>query len=76
MSTESCGYDRFSVGDEYLIFAYRESGKLETGICEGTKLLSSAANELKELGSGYPPVDGQSPVIPPPHTGARSFREV
>ncbi|MFF3923572.1 hypothetical protein [Paenibacillus lactis] len=60
MSSESCGYDRFSVADEYLIFAYRESGNLETGICEGTKLLSSAANELKELGSGYPPVDGQS----------------
>ncbi|MEK3784215.1 hypothetical protein [Paenibacillus sp. FSL R5-0810] len=33
---------------------------METGICEGTKLLSPAANGLKELGSGYPPVDGQS----------------
>ncbi|WP_159887274.1 hypothetical protein [Paenibacillus puerhi] len=41
-SSASCGYERFAVGESYLIFASRDPDRLETGICEGTKPLSQA----------------------------------
>ncbi|GAB6927298.1 hypothetical protein JCM10914A_12810 [Paenibacillus sp. JCM 10914] len=59
-SSASCGYEGFEVGREYLVFAHLNgNGQLETGICEGTGLLSAASAELGELGQGYIPVPGE-----------------
>jgi hypothetical protein len=43
-----CGYD-FLVGVEYLVYAapHPATGKLYTGICERTRLLSAAADDLE-----------------------------
>ncbi|WP_339268194.1 hypothetical protein NYE54_29920 [Paenibacillus sp. FSL K6-1330] len=60
MSSASCGYDQFAVGSEFLVFASVESGQLRTGMCDGTKLLSTAGKELTELGDGYPPEDASA----------------
>ncbi|WP_259445145.1 hypothetical protein [Paenibacillus lautus] len=57
VSSASCGYDQFAVGSEFMVFASAESGQLRTGMCDGTKLLSTAGQELTELGDGYPPED-------------------
>lgn len=61
MSSASCGYDQFAVGSEYLVFASAESGRLATGLCDGTKLLTAAGKELSELGAGYPPKAASAP---------------
>ncbi|WP_127583716.1 hypothetical protein [Paenibacillus koleovorans] len=58
MSSASCGYDNFIVGEEYLVSAYTHEGQLKTGICEMTRPLSLATEELKLLGSGLPPIPG------------------
>jgi hypothetical protein len=60
VSSSSCGYDQFAVGSEFLVFASAESGQLRTGMCDGTKLLSTATKELTELGDGYPPDDASA----------------
>ncbi|PJN48649.1 hypothetical protein PAEVO_63770 [Paenibacillus sp. GM2FR] len=60
VSSASCGYDQFAVGSEFLVFASAESGQLRTGMCDGTKLLSTAGKELTELGAGYPPDDASA----------------
>lgn len=49
-----CGY-RFEVGARYLVFAYGDGTKLETNICQRTKGLADAAEDLKLLGKGRPP---------------------
>ncbi|WP_251035973.1 hypothetical protein [Paenibacillus sp. ISL-20] len=68
MSSASCGYDQFAVGSEFLVFASAESGELRTGMCDGTKLLSTAGKELTELGDGYPPEDASAPGESGPDT--------
>lgn len=65
MSTDSCGYGNFRVGQEYLVYAYGSPDRLETGLCERTTLLSGAAEDLQQLGAGYaplpsPPAQGRS----------------
>ncbi|WP_162341259.1 hypothetical protein [Paenibacillus paridis] len=55
MSSASCGYENFHEGQSYIVSAYEQDGKLETGICELTKPLSMVQEELKVLGEGYPP---------------------
>jgi hypothetical protein len=50
-----CGY-RFEVGARYLIFAYGGDAKLETNICQRTKGLEEATEDLKLLGKGKVPV--------------------
>ncbi|GAA0375757.1 hypothetical protein [Bacillus horti] len=52
--TASCGYD-FSVGEEYIVFAYGEPDALKTGLCERTKPLDAASEELAVLGEGKRP---------------------
>ncbi|WP_274654634.1 hypothetical protein [Paenibacillus humicola] len=52
-SSASCGYEGFEVNEEYIVFAYGDPDRLETGLCEGTKNLASAQKELKALGAGY-----------------------
>ncbi len=56
MSSASCGYDGFKVGDAYIVSAYDRSGELETGMCDLTKPVSTAGDELKVLGKGYDPL--------------------
>lgn len=54
-SSASCGYGGFEEGKSYIVSAYESSGKLETGMCELTKPLSMAEEELMLLGEGYAP---------------------
>jgi hypothetical protein len=45
-----CGY-RFEVGEHYLVYAYgSDENRLETNICQRTKKLADAENDLKLLG--------------------------
>ncbi|MDQ8734214.1 hypothetical protein [Paenibacillus sp. LHD-38] len=55
LSSASCGYEGFEVNEEYIVFAYGDPERLETGLCGGTKTLASAQEELKALGAGYEP---------------------
>lgn len=51
----SIGYD-FKVGNEYLVYANQsDSNQLETIICDRTKELSLAEEELAMLGDGKKP---------------------
>lgn len=52
----SCGY-HFSQDKEYIVFAYGSPDKLQTGLCERTKLLRGASEELAILGEGKAPTD-------------------
>lgn len=46
----------FQVGESYLVFARMdEDGKLRDGRCSGSKLLSEASKDLKELGRAKAP---------------------
>ncbi|CAM4500350.1 hypothetical protein FHS16_005610 [Paenibacillus endophyticus] len=54
-SSESCGYEGFGINEEFIVFAYGEADRLETGLCEGNKNLESAQEEIKALGVGYEP---------------------
>lgn len=47
---ESCGYEGFAVGQEYIVFAYGDEELLKTGLCERTKPVGAAAEELEALG--------------------------
>ncbi|WP_090726905.1 hypothetical protein [Paenibacillus sp. PDC88] len=60
-SSESCGYEGFEVDEEYIVFAYGPYDQLKTGLCEGTKQLDTAQEELVALGAGYKPVADASP---------------
>jgi hypothetical protein len=51
MSSASCGYE-FKMNTEYLVYAYGEEDGLETGLCERTKPISAAADDLAVLGKG------------------------
>lgn len=55
MSSASCGIENFQVGTEYLVSAYEDREHLETNICDLTKPLASAEEEVKILGAGYSP---------------------
>lgn len=54
-SSASCGIENFAMDAEYIVYAYGEPDMLETGICERTKLLSSASEDLAALGNGKEP---------------------
>jgi hypothetical protein len=53
-SSASCGF-KFELGKEYLVYAYGDKGDLQTGLCERTTLLTSAAEDLSILGKGKTP---------------------
>ena len=53
-SSASCGYT-FEKGREYLIYASGQPSELTTGLCSGTKPLSSARADLAVLGQGSAP---------------------
>ena len=50
-SSAACGYG-FTVGVDYLVYAYGGDGQLRTGLCSRTKRLDQAQTDLDELGSG------------------------
>jgi len=54
-----CGYE-FHEGVEYLVYGYphRETGRLYTGICQRTRLLSEAAEDLDYLSKKNDPSHG------------------
>jgi hypothetical protein len=51
ISSASCGYN-FEMNKEYLVYAYGDEYGLKTGLCERTKLISAAADDLAVLGEG------------------------
>jgi hypothetical protein len=55
VSSASCGYETFSLNNEYLIYAYGDKHKLGTGFCERTKPLVAAKEDLAILGIGQKP---------------------
>lgn len=65
LSSASCGFE-FMDGESYLVYAYArgkgDSDELTTGLCSRTVLLSSAGEDLKELGpSTYTGTAEESP---------------
>lgn len=50
-ASASCGYS-FDVNQTYLVYAYMGEGRLQTNLCSGNQLLSSAGEDLKVLGVG------------------------
>lgn len=69
-----CGFP-FSTSSSYLVYAGRTSGgKLTTTICDPTKSLGNAAQDLRELGPGKKPVHEVS--LPNPGGPARSLAPV
>lgn len=56
-----CGY-RFEVGENYLVYAYgSDENKLETNICQRTRRLADAGEDLKLLGNGKTLSTAQEP---------------
>ncbi|MGE0129886.1 MAG: hypothetical protein AB7U82_17530 [Blastocatellales bacterium] len=49
-----CG-GQFTVGGEYLVYAYWKEGSLTTLPCTRTSLLPNAGDDFKVLGEGQPP---------------------
>ncbi|GAA3402589.1 hypothetical protein ACFFNY_04670 [Paenibacillus hodogayensis] len=60
-ASPSCGYEGFAANERFIVFAYEADGKLKTGLCERTKPLAAATEELAALGAGYAPVAGSGP---------------
>lgn len=52
----SCSLD-FLEGESYLVYAYDFQGDLTTNICDRTKELSSAGEDLETLGKGSTPTE-------------------
>ena len=50
----SCGFN-FKLNEDYVVYAYGEEEKLMTGLCERTKSLDIAHEDLKALGEGKEP---------------------
>lgn len=57
-SSASCGYS-FQKREQYLVYASRQESQLGTGLCSGTKPLSSAQEDLAVLGRGETPRPGR-----------------
>jgi hypothetical protein len=48
LSGEACGFP-FREGQEYLVYVAAGAGGIETGICTGTKSITGAELEMKQL---------------------------
>lgn len=57
-SSAACGYE-FDQGDDYLVYAGESRDGLSTGLCSRTQPLSTATEDLRALGSGTAPAEGQ-----------------
>jgi len=64
-SSASCGYENFEVGTAYIVSAYNVPEDLHTNICDLTKPLDSAGEELALLGDGYLPSDNMTTMQAP-----------
>ena len=53
----------FEENEEYIVYAYDEKGILETSPCSRTRLLSSAQDDLQELGLGNLPTNSGSNYV-------------
>ena len=63
-SSASCGVN-FEKGQEYLVYALRSEGRLETNLCSRTTQLGAAGADLAVLGAGSPPGGaGMTPTLP------------
>lgn len=58
-SSAACGYS-FQEGQQYLVYASVQESKLATGLCNGTKPLSLADEDLAVLGEGSTPTPDRS----------------
>ena len=58
----SCGYE-FSLNNKYLVYAHESNGELKADICTRTTLLSSAEQDIAELGFGEIPTKQVSLVL-------------
>jgi hypothetical protein len=68
--TPTCGFP-FEAGKEYIVYASKRDGALETNLCTRTKLLSNAQEDLSQLGLGeVPKAEGAAPAKP----SRRSYR--
>ncbi|UVI27270.1 hypothetical protein [Paenibacillus spongiae] len=65
LSSVSCGYEGFEVNKEYIVYAHGDPDRLETGLCEGTKTLTSAQDDLEALGTGYEPAKLAAKIMIP-----------
>jgi len=54
----ACGY-HFEEGREYLVYAYTGKQGLEVDLCNGTQRLTEANADLRALGDGERPQDGE-----------------
>ena len=56
-----CGY-RFEVGESYLVYAYgSRGGRLGTNICQRTRKIADAGEDIKILGKGRLPSKAKHP---------------
>lgn len=62
-SSASCGYS-FQKGEAYLVYASSQDGKVETGLCSGTKPLSQARADLAVLGNRETPTVERANTTP------------
>lgn len=58
-SSASCGFE-FALGNEYLVYADETDGEFSVNLCSNTKLLSSATDDIQELGEGKKPTEQTS----------------
>jgi hypothetical protein len=72
-SSAACGYG-FRKGETYVVYAYggEEGRALSTGLCSRTRPLSSADEDLRDLGAGQPA--SQSAVASPLTDAATSAK--
>ncbi len=59
-SEATCGFN-FEKDHEYLVYTFTSGGQLNTSLCNRTTALSSASEDLQELGEGRPPIS-ENPV--------------
>lgn len=75
----ACGYP-FEIGQDYLVYAYGgDNARLGANLCSLTALLSTAGEDLAELGDGVPPTLAEpSPpeVVPLPDCYSSSMIDI
>lgn len=62
-SSASCGFE-FVKGQDYLVYATENEGRLQTGLCSRTAQLALAGNDIAVLGEGTVPTGAGTPETP------------
>ena len=67
----ACGYGRFRLGEDYLVYAYRDAFPHDEGddilfvsLCSRTRPFEYAEEDLQELGDGWAPDTGVTGALP------------